>query len=137
MKKISQCQHGQTMIEFAIILPTFLLLVVGMLYGGMMYMDYLTADRATGDCATACGLYGKQYETQYINGLKGTKFLIYTAEDPIVTWSTEDSEKKVTVTLVLNRENIPRIVSFFISEQITFESSAPVIETQNSTSTEG
>ena len=34
-------QHGQTLVEFALIAPLMFLLVFAMIYGGVMFIDYL------------------------------------------------------------------------------------------------
>ncbi len=124
-------QRGQTMVEFALILPTFLLLTVGLIYGGMMFRDYLSADRAAGDCATACGLYGDQIDESNLTRMKSTDFMIYSVVDNETTITRSNDEngnpEKVTAKLVLERKAVPTLVKFFISEEIVFEKNAPII----------
>lgn len=130
--KSHSTQCGQTMVEFAFILPAFLLLTIGMIFGGMMFMDGLTADRAAGDCATACGLYGDQNDTVNLNQMKQTKFLIYTVNNEATTISrTSESGNppytEVTAQIVLDRKEVPSLVGFFIAEELRREKSAPII----------
>ncbi len=44
-------QKGQSMVEFALIVPLVLLLVLGMIYGGFAYADYLQYSNAVRDAA--------------------------------------------------------------------------------------
>lgn len=42
---------GQSMVEFAFIIPLFMLMCFGMIYGGIFFMDYLQYNRAAGAIA--------------------------------------------------------------------------------------
>ena len=44
-------QKGQSIIEFALVAPLFLMLVFGMMYGGMMMADYLALKNLAGNVA--------------------------------------------------------------------------------------
>ena len=44
-------QKGQSVVEFAFVIPLFLLLIVGMIYGGFAYADYLQYNNAVRDAA--------------------------------------------------------------------------------------
>lgn len=41
-----QNQKGQSMVEFAFIVPFFMFIVLGMIYGGILFMDYLQYNNA-------------------------------------------------------------------------------------------
>ncbi len=120
-------QRGQTMVEFAIILPIFLLMMVGMIYGGIMLMDYHTAERAAGDCATACGMYGNQSDATNLTNLKDTKLIIYSVVADETDITRDTTNKKVTAKLVMQRGEVPLLVEFFINEKVTFKQDAPII----------
>ena len=44
-------QKGQSAVEFALVIPLFLFLVVGMIYGGFAYSDYLQYGNAVRQAA--------------------------------------------------------------------------------------
>ena len=44
-------QQGQSAVEFALVIPLFLLLIIGMIYGGFAYADYLQYSSAVRDVA--------------------------------------------------------------------------------------
>jgi len=44
-------QKGQSAVEFALVIPLFLILVVGMIYGGFAYSDYLQYGNAVRQAA--------------------------------------------------------------------------------------
>lgn len=44
-------QKGQSAVEFALVIPLFLFLIVGMIYGGFAYSDYLQYNNAVRQAA--------------------------------------------------------------------------------------
>lgn len=44
-------QKGQSVVEFALVIPLFLLLILGMIYGGFAYADYLQYSTAVREAA--------------------------------------------------------------------------------------
>ena len=46
-------QKGQSLVEFALVLPIFLLIILGVVYGGLAYADYLQYSTAVREAARA------------------------------------------------------------------------------------
>ena len=46
-------QKGQSVVEFAVIIPLFLMFVMGIIYGGFAYADYLRCNNAVREIARA------------------------------------------------------------------------------------
>ena len=46
-------QKGQSVVEFAVIIPLFLIFVMGIIYGGFAYADYLRCNNAVREIARA------------------------------------------------------------------------------------
>ena len=101
---------GQSVVEFALVLPLFLMMIFGIIYSGMMYHDYSTisniARASTREAAVFAGgeeeLSGiaNHYKERLNNGLL-TSFYIPVGDDPIVI--TQDGDViKTTINMKLN-----------------------------------
>lgn len=78
-------QAGQSIVEFALVLPLFLFLVFGIIYFGCFFADYITLSNAARSSAREAALVGSDYDTvkdYYKDNIK----LITN----IYTWSGED-----------------------------------------------
>lgn len=53
-------QRGQTLIEFALVFPLFLLIIFGTVYVGLLYGDYLTYSDMTRAAAREAAIVGTQ-----------------------------------------------------------------------------
>jgi len=64
-------QHGQSIVEFAIVLPFFLLLLFGIFYSGMLFHDYSSlsniARSAAREAAVTSGTNYSDIKTHYQN----------------------------------------------------------------------
>lgn len=123
-------QKGQAIVEFALVLPFFFLILFGVIFSGMLFADYMTLNNAarssareasidpskSADIATAYnGYYAAN--SHFITGLYGTPtFRI----DPDI--ETPPNSVKVEVTTPLNT-SFPGIgiVSSLLPPNITIE----------------
>lgn len=62
-------QKGQSMVEFALIVPLFLLLIIGMIYGGFAYADYLQYSTAVREAARDIAIQNKEERDALLTGL--------------------------------------------------------------------
>lgn len=101
---------GQAIVEFALVLPLFLLMIFGIIYSGMMFHDYSTisniARATTREAAVFAGgedeLGGiaDHYKERLNNGLL-TSFYIPVGDNPIVI--TQDGDViQTTINMQLN-----------------------------------
>lgn len=112
-------EKGQGLIEFALILPLFLLLVWGIIYFGFMFSDYLTMSQLARSSAreAAVSSVGKEnknesynevrnkYAIKY-NGLMNTSLYKFDPLDDNCFSIKEDKENvKVTVQANLNTDD--------------------------------
>lgn len=103
MGKYLTDRRGQALVEFAIILPIFFLMVYALVYLGMFFHDYLTLNELTRDIARkeAVGISFDDIKQNY----RERTFLtgIYTFNPDDVTVTTDEEEigggQQVTVTL--------------------------------------
>ncbi len=110
-------QKGQSLIEFALIIPFFFAMCFGMIYGGIMFLDYLQYNNASRAVARDISLTTTQNDrdrmkadfenksSERINQLTN----LYTAT-PKVDISTNDVT--VTVELERNEEDLPAVLNW-------------------------
>ena len=51
-------QKGQAVVEFALVLPLFLMLAFGVIFAGLLYSDYLTLSNLARESARAAAIQG-------------------------------------------------------------------------------
>ena len=101
---------GQAIVEFALVLPLFLLMIFGIIYSGMMFHDYSTisniARATTREAAVFAGgedelgEIADHYKERLNNGLL-TSFYIPVGDNPIVI--TQDGDViQTTINMQLN-----------------------------------
>ncbi len=78
-------QAGQSVVEFALVLPLFLFLVFGIIYFGCLFADYITLSNVARSSAREAALVGSDYET--VKGYYKDNTQLITN---IYTWSGED-----------------------------------------------
>ena len=110
-------EKGQSLIEFALIIPFFFAMCFGMIYGGIMFLDYLQYNNASRAVAREISLTTTQNDrdkmkadfenksSERINQLTN----LYTAT-PKVDISTNDVT--VTVELERNEEDLPAVLNW-------------------------
>lgn len=62
-------EKGQSLVEFCLIVPLFLLMIIGMIYGGVAYADYLQYSTAVREAARDIALQDENKRESLINGL--------------------------------------------------------------------
>lgn len=110
-------EKGQSLVEFALIIPFFFAMCFGMIYGGIMFLDYLQYNNASRAIARDISLTTTQNDrdrmktdfenksSERINQLTN----LYTAT-PKVDISTNDVT--VTVKLERNEEDLPAVLNW-------------------------
>lgn len=64
-------QKGQSAVEFALIIPLFMVLILGMIYGGFAYADYLQYSTAVREAARDIAIQDKDKRENLVSGLNG------------------------------------------------------------------
>lgn len=110
-------QKGQSLVEFALVIPFFFVMCFGMIYGGVLFMDYIQYNNAARGVARAISLTTNAEEraklkndfekktSEYINPL--THLYIVKDGNSKVDIGTNDVE--VEITLTLNENGLPAI----------------------------
>ena len=62
-------QKGQSLVEFALIVPLVLLLILGMIYGGFAYADYLQYSTAVREAARDISVQESTRRSVIVSGL--------------------------------------------------------------------
>ena len=133
-------QKGQSTVEFALILPLFLMILFGAIYGGMMFYDFwqvqsetdMMARKAMFDIAENGETFSNK-ETiinQAKDNLKNSDGKLELTAYKVKTVSFDDpSSTKVTAKIQIERKNdIPSIVANLLSSELTFTSSMPIMQ---------
>ena len=106
-------QKGQSVVEFAVIIPLFLIFVMGIIYGGFAYADYLRCNNAVREIARAYSIEEANKRGTFkdkVNSNNGAFLEGYNAV-PVtklykVTYNLDDTTKSdyvtVSVTFELN-----------------------------------
>ena len=85
---------GQSLVEFALVIPFFLLLVFGIIYSGMLFHDYSTLSNLARSAAREAAIVsGTQYDeigAFYLNQSKNMLTTLYTTEAVRVDPETQD-----------------------------------------------
>lgn len=134
-------QKGQSLIEFAMIMPLFFAMCFAMIYGGILFMDYLQWNNAARAVARAISLTPTEegrneiasdfeaHNSEYIHQL--TK--MYSAT-PDVNYS--DNQVTVKIDLTLNEENVGTAAYFIAPKELkTIEVIMPIEKNNSTTST--
>lgn len=99
---------GQSLVEFALVIPFFLLLVFGIIYSGMLFHDYSTlsnlARSAAREAAIVSGTQYDEIEAFYLNQSKNMLTTLYTTEEVSVKPETQtDGSAGVRVRIHMER----------------------------------
>lgn len=99
-------QKGQAVLEFALVLPFFLMLCFGIMFAGLLFSDYLTLSNLARESARAASIQGDDYYRTIEDAGKSQKLLtrLYSL-DNISIVNGENSS--VTVTLDVSRNSFP------------------------------
>ena len=103
---------GQSVVEFALVLPLFLFIMFGIIYSGMMFHDYITLSNIARSCSRDVAISAKDssvsigdaktYYTPQLNSLM-TSFYIPVGDDPI-TIVQDGDVIQTTINMQLNVE---------------------------------
>ena len=120
---------GQSMVEFAFIIPLFMLMCFAIIYGGIFFMDYLQYNRTAGDIARDISLSSEERRESLIELSNNKKLNNLTGSDLYTVTSyvkLDDSKENVIVEIKFktNYGSLPAILS-----KINFppESITPVV----------
>ncbi|MBO6293857.1 MAG: pilus assembly protein [Selenomonas sp.] len=69
-------QKGQSVVEFALVLPIFLLIILGVLYGGLAYADYLQYSTAVREAARDISVKDSANRSAIVSGLSNNNATI-------------------------------------------------------------
>lgn len=99
-------QKGQAVVEFALVLPFFLMLCFGILFAGLLFSDYLTLSNLARESARAASIQGNDYYDAIEQSVANPKLL--TSLYSLKNVNIEDGENSsVTVTLNVGRNSFP------------------------------
>ena len=99
---------GQSVVEFALMLPLFLFIMFGIIYSGMMFHDYSTLSNIARACTREAAVSAtedytgieKYYADKLKNGGLMTSFYKPVGSDPIsIVQKTEDEIKVIETTI--------------------------------------
>jgi len=110
-------QRGQAIVEFALVLPMFMLLLFGVILSGLLFADYMTLSNVARSSAREAALSGEDKNTEIKNAYKEKLHLIsnlYTlpTDDKWLEFdrSNPDIDKGVTVVIKANlNKNFPGV----------------------------
>ena len=120
-------QKGQSLIEFALVFPFFLFLILGIIYSGMLFYDYSTLsniarsaarERAVADSSvqtsTIIGHYfvNNQFNPHIITSLYGPA-----TENPFVIQNGASDSDDIVVTITMQLGRRPPIVEIILPER--------------------
>ena len=120
-------QKGQSLIEFALVFPFFLFLILGIIYSGMLFYDYSTLsniarsaarERAVADSSvqtsTIIGHYfvNNQFSPHIITSLYGPA-----KQNPFVIQNDASDSDDIVVTITMQLGRRPPIVEVILPEQ--------------------
>lgn len=113
-------QKGQSMIEFALVVPLFLMICFAMLYGGILFMDYLQFSNAAQAVARQISITSDENTRQTLaNDFKnhtGAYFKqmtnLYKADANVVYNTLTTKNVVVTINLTLDSTGLPKVLTW-------------------------
>lgn len=110
-------QKGQAVLEFALVLPFFLMLCFGILFAGLLFSDYLTLSNLARESARAASIQGNDHYQAIKDAGASQKLLtrLYSLNNIIIE---DGNNSSVTVTLEVSRNSFPGagFVSYMLPE---------------------
>ena len=125
VNKTSYCnQKGQVLVEFALVLYFFLMLVFGVIYSGMLFYDYNTLSNTARTVARERALTGPEVTNEKIleRYVKDGKFVygmttsLYQPDNPPITIETTDNDD-IIVTISMSIENRSALMAIVLPER--------------------
>lgn len=124
MKRLDN-RKGQTLVEFALVLPILLLLLLGIFEFGRIFNATLVLEHAVRDAARVGAVSHSEteieeiIESQYLKGI--THELVFDVEDEDHKW---DAGNRLTIRAKYDIDVITPIISVFVGNTISLESEA-------------
>lgn len=114
---------GQVLVEFALVLYFFLMLVFGIIYSGMLFYDYSTLSNTARTVARERAVSGPEVTDAKIleRYVKNDKFIygmttsLYTPDSPPITIQTTDDED-IIVTIGMSIYNRSALMAIVLPE---------------------
>ena len=120
---------GQAVVEFAVVLPLFLLVLFGIIYSGMLFYDYSSLSNLARSSAREAAITqnltdSKRTEIENFYKTKTNDLLtsLYTpdATNPFkISYSASDNSVGVTITM--KRNDVPILVEMVLPEEYKIE----------------
>lgn len=115
---------GQVLVEFALVLYFFLMLVFGIIYSGMLFYDYSTLSNTARTVARERAVSGPEVTDAKIleRYVKNDKFIygmttsLYTPDSPPITIQTTDDED-IIVTIGMSIYNRSALMAIVLPER--------------------
>ncbi len=99
-------QRGQAIVEFAVVLPLFLLLVFAILFVGMVMADYLTLNSIARSSAREAAMINQEEYKQYKYTKIRSKYEKEQLPIDIFKWEPEKSKENFKITYESNSQNV-------------------------------
>lgn len=113
-------EKGQAVVEFALVLPFFLMLCFGIIFAGLLFSDYLTLSNLARESARAASIEGNDHYDAIEQAATNQRFLtrLYSLNDMTIE---DGNNSSVTVTLDVRRNSFPGagFVSYMLPENYT------------------
>ncbi len=113
-------QRGQAVVEFALVLPFFLMLCFGIIFGGLLFSDYMTLSNLARESARAASIEGNDHYDAIEQAGTSQRLLtnLYSLND-ITIEDGENSSVKVTLNVSRNSFLGAGFVSYMLPENYT------------------
>lgn len=132
-------QKGQAVIEFAVILPLFVLFLFGIIYSGMLFYDYISlsnlARSAAREAAIVQTLDTQKIESYYTDKATGLLTSLYTptpeenATYPFKVELTSATETDLNGNVMTDADGNPIIIyNIVVKLRMVLHTSSPLIE---------
>ena len=121
-------RRGQAVVEFALILPIFVLILLATIYLGMFILDYVTLDAAASYAARYVAVHGEdsEFTTKVHDKVQSTTLLLpfyKIAADSPKAYAESDANI-VTYMIKAERETTNTILEWILPEAFTVKKSA-------------
>ena len=92
-------QKGQSLVEFALVVPFFLLLIFGLIYSGMLFHDYSSLSNTVRSAAREAALIEGHSQTDY-NNIRN-----FYSQQGSITLTSLYKAQPITITKGINDDN--------------------------------
>ena len=121
-------RRGQAVVEFALILPIFVLILLATIYLGMFILDYVTLNAAASYAARYVAVHGEDsnFTAKVHDKVQSTTLLLpfYKIDENSPKAYAESDTKIVTYMIQANRQTTNTILEWILPEAFTVKKSA-------------